>query len=193
MPSSCDNIDPDRGFNFVSVDPSAAGEKADSRSLIRANAGRYIWQQRRQAASDGASSRSRSRKDNRGRLSKPHGTSSRRLPNRSRESAVSRSIGNGQTVLTPPSDEDDFVPVDKTKDEPSLVLLKEEPDEEEKLETSDIPIDDSRRDSLVFPLEVGVSSLFASYPSDLDEKAARRFIHYGPSPNSGHVMRVCTA
>ncbi|KAJ9195494.1 hypothetical protein DTO164E3_6807 [Paecilomyces variotii] len=179
MPSGGDNKDPDRGYNFVSVDPSAPGEKADSRSLIRANAGRYIWEQRRQTTT---SSKARSKKGNVDRSSKQQGNSSRslptRLPNRHREAAVACSVGNGQTVLTPPPDDDDPHPVDMIFDESSMTLLKKEPDEEEEQRTNLMAIDNVHQDSHALALDAGVSSLFASYPSDLDERAARRLIHY---------------
>lgn len=180
MPSGGDNKDPDRGYNFVSVDPSAPGEKADSRSLIRANAGRYIWEQRRQTTT---SSKARSKKGNVDRPSKQQGNPSRslptRLPNRHREAAVACSVGNGQTVLTPPPDDDDPHPVDMIFDESSMTLLKKEPDEEEEQRTNLMAIDNVHQDSQTLALDAGVSSLFASYPSDLDERAARRLIHYG--------------
>jgi hypothetical protein len=35
------------GFNFISVDPSSRTESSSSRTLIRANAGRYIWKRRK--------------------------------------------------------------------------------------------------------------------------------------------------
>lgn len=180
MPSSCDSIDPDRGFNFVSVDPSASGEKADSRSLIRANAGRYIWQQRRQAASDAPPSKSRSKKSSSGsRSSKQFGSLSRRLPTRSREAAVARNMGNGQSMLTPPPEEHDPHPADMTYDGFSTTLVKKEPDEDEEDKMSLMAIDNVHRDFEILALDSGVSSLFAQYPSDLDEPAARRLIHYG--------------
>ncbi|KAL1854701.1 hypothetical protein Plec18170_004792 [Paecilomyces lecythidis] len=179
MPSSCDSIDPDRGFNFVSVDPSASGEKADSRSLIRANAGRYIWQQRRQAASDAPPSKSRSKKSSSGsRSSKQFGSLSRRLPTRSREAAVARNMGNGQSMLTPPPEEHDPHPADMTYDGFSTTLVKKEPDEDEEDKMSLMAIDNVHRDFEILALDSGVSSLFAQYPSDLDEPAARRLIHY---------------
>lgn len=35
------------GFNFITVDPSSRQESSSSRTLIRANAGRYIWKRRK--------------------------------------------------------------------------------------------------------------------------------------------------
>lgn len=35
------------GFNFITVDPSSRTESSSSRTLIRANAGRYIWKRRK--------------------------------------------------------------------------------------------------------------------------------------------------
>lgn len=35
------------GFNFINVDPSVRTENSSSRTLIRANAGRYIWKRRK--------------------------------------------------------------------------------------------------------------------------------------------------
>ncbi|KAH8703988.1 hypothetical protein BGW36DRAFT_286819 [Talaromyces proteolyticus] len=35
------------GFNFITVDPSSQTESSSSRTLIRANAGRYIWKRRK--------------------------------------------------------------------------------------------------------------------------------------------------
>lgn len=37
-------------FDFICVDPSSSQGKVRTRIFIRANAGRYVWQQRRQAA-----------------------------------------------------------------------------------------------------------------------------------------------
>lgn len=39
------------GFNFISVDPSSQTESSSSRTLIRANAGRYIWKRRKASTS----------------------------------------------------------------------------------------------------------------------------------------------
>ncbi|GAD92698.1 conserved hypothetical protein [Paecilomyces variotii No. 5] len=174
--SSCESIDPDRGFNFVSVDPSASGEKADSRSLIRANAGRYIWQQRRQAATDAAPSKRK--KSSSSRSSKQLGSLSRRLPTRSREAAVANNVGNGQTMLTPPPEEHDPHPADMTFDGSTTTLVKKEPDDDDDDKMSLMSIDEVHRDFEILALDSGVSSLFAQYPSDLDEPAARKLIHY---------------
>ncbi|QKX64104.1 uncharacterized protein TRUGW13939_11277 [Talaromyces rugulosus] len=39
------------GFNFITVDPSSRTESSSSRTLIRANAGRYIWKRRKASSS----------------------------------------------------------------------------------------------------------------------------------------------
>lgn len=39
------------GFNFITVDPSSRSESSTSRTLIRANAGRYIWKRRKASSS----------------------------------------------------------------------------------------------------------------------------------------------
>lgn len=40
------------GFNFITVDPSSRTESSSSRTLIRANAGRYIWKRRKAGTKD---------------------------------------------------------------------------------------------------------------------------------------------
>lgn len=42
------------GFNFISVDPSSRTESSSSRTLIRANAGRYIWKRRKAGSKEPA-------------------------------------------------------------------------------------------------------------------------------------------
>lgn len=47
------------GFNFINVDPSSRTESSSSRTLIRANAGRYIWKRRKASSSKESSSRAK--------------------------------------------------------------------------------------------------------------------------------------
>jgi hypothetical protein len=145
------------GFNFITVDPSSRTESSSSRTLIRANAGRYIWKRRKASSS----------KESGGRP-KPY-----EKPSSQRNAATVKAEPS-----SPPEDDDQDVPLVKEEDE--------DEDEEQEIiaaKTNTSVVGPRRRTTRRFDPTSGInhglrSPLFTSFGTEVPEDIVRRTFKY---------------
>ncbi|KAF5015992.1 hypothetical protein F66182_12472, partial [Fusarium sp. NRRL 66182] len=148
------------GFNFISVDPSSRTESSSSRTLIRANAGRYIWKRRKAGSKEPA-------------RAKPYERPSLQSPPLS-----SPPVFNEVVVKAEPD----------TRESPVIKEEEEEEEEEEETTPSDSSLIPYKRESssdtidLTASLNHGLKTpMMTVFGTEVPEDTVRRTIKYSAS------------
>ncbi|OKL55807.1 hypothetical protein UA08_08836 [Talaromyces atroroseus] len=141
------------GFNFITVDPSSRTESSSSRTLIRANAGRYIWKRRK------AGSKETGR-------AKPY-----ERPGQQPPAPLSSPPENTGVTAKPDPDSKEILPTngeEEAENENAVVLLKREPS--------------SESGGLSASLSHGLKSpMMTFFGTEIPEDIVRRTIKYSAS------------